>query len=84
MNHHMKFLLKVKAADRPCYCIWVLVEMLLGKGMESCSVCVCQSVAHQTTGPSCHTFGRISLTSAVPTVFLLWLAVGAGQGCKAA
>lgn len=47
-------------------------------------LCVCHSVAHQTTGTSCHTFGRISLTSAVPTVFLLWLAIGAGQGCKAA
>lgn len=81
MNHHMQFLCNVNGADRPCYCIWVAVETLLGQ-RNGKQFCVC--VAHQTTGPSCHTSGRISLTSTVPTVFLLWLAVGAGQGCKAA
>lgn len=42
MNHHMKFLLKVKGADRPCYCIWVVVEMLLGQ-RNGKLLCVCVS-----------------------------------------
>lgn len=72
---------KLKTAVSP---VAVSVEMLLGHSNGKQQISVCQSVAHQTAGPSCHTSGRISLTSAVPATFLLWLAVGAGRGCRAA